>query len=196
MNGYEELSKYCKKLYEKGLAPGCSGNASIRKNSFVAISPSGCSLNDVTPENIIEIDFNGNVINKGKASTEKMMHIGIYKNRPDVNAIIHTHSPFLSTFALNGKGIENSALVELPYLFQNKVPLISYNPPGSEALANETAEIFKTYDVAILQNHGAIVGAKTIQEALYKYEVLEYMAQVIIQEKLLQGKLWKIMQLF
>ena len=69
------------------------------------------------------------------------------------------------------------------------VPLISYNPPGSEELANETAEIFKTYDAAILQNHGAIVGAKTIQEALYKYEVLEYMEQVIIQEKLLQGKL-------
>jgi len=189
MNGYEDLSFYCKALYNKGLAPGCSGNASIRKGSFVAISPSGCSLNDVNSENIVEIDFQGNVINQGRASTEKMMHILIYKNRADIGAIIHTHSPYLSTFALAGKAIENNAIVELPYLFQNKVPLVSYNPPGSNELATETAEIFKTYDAAILQNHGAIVGAKTIKEAFYKYEVLEYTARVIIQEKLLQGKL-------
>lgn len=189
MNGYEDLSLCCKALYEKGLAPGCSGNASIRKNAFIAISPSGCSLNDVIAENIVEIDFDGNIINKGKASTEKMMHIMIYKNRPDINAIIHTHSPFLSTFALNAQSIENSKLVELPYLFQNKVPLVSYHPPGSEELARETAEIFKTYDAALLENHGAIIGAKTIKDALYKYEVLEYMAQVIFQEKLLRDKL-------
>ena len=187
MNGYEELSLYCKKIYEKGLAPGCSGNVSIRKNSYIAITPSGVSLNDITPQNIVEIDFEGNVIGKGKASSEKFMHIEIYKQRPDVNVILHAHSPFLSTFALAGKPIEDSQIVELNYLFKNKIPLVAYNPPGSMELAQKTAETLANYDTAILQNHGAVVVAQTITDALYKYEILEYMAQVIIQEKLLRN---------
>ena len=175
-----------KKLYEKNLAPGCSGNASIRKNSHIAITPSGVSLNDVTIENIVELDFSGNTIGNGVASKEKMMHIEIYKKRPDIKAIIHTHSAFLSTFALRGIPIENSPIIELKYFFNDKVPIVGYNPPGSIELANEVAEAFTGYDAALMKNHGAIIGAKTIQEALYKYEVLEYIAQVIIQEKLLR----------
>lgn len=185
MNGYDELVDICKRAYARGLAPGCSGNASIRKTSHIAITHSGLSMNDTALDNIVELDFDGNCLNNKRASTEKNMHLAIYKNRADVNAIIHTHSPFLSTFALKGIAIENSPIVELEYLFKNKVPLVSYNPPGSIELAKETAEVLKNYDAAILKNHGAIVCAKTIQEALYKYEVLEYMAQVIIQEKLL-----------
>jgi len=187
MNNYEELCKYCKLLHERGLAPGCSGNASIRKSSHVAITPSGVSLNDITENNIVEIDFNGENISSGKASTEKMMHVNVYNNRSDINAIVHTHSPFLSTFALNGRALENSSIIELKYLFNDKVPLVSYNPPGSKELAEEVAEVLKTSDAAILQNHGAIVIAKTMQEAFYKYEVLEYTAQVIYQEQLLAG---------
>jgi len=189
MNGYQEFSEYCKLLYNKNLAPGTSGNASIRKSSHFAITPSGVSLNDITPDNIVELDFECNILGKGKPSSEKFMHAEIYKNRNDIKAIIHTHSPFLSTFALSGMPIENSSIIELKYLFNDKVPLVSYNPPGSMELAQEVAEIFKTSDVAILQNHGAIVGAKTIKEALYKYEVLEYVAQVIIQTKLFSGKM-------
>lgn len=183
MINYDDFSKYCQALYRKNLAPGCSGNASINVGSYIAITPSGLSMNDITPKNIIEIDFDGNVIGSGKASSEKIMHCLIYKNRPDIKAIIHTHSPYLSTFALKGMGIDKSPIVELKYLFNANVPLIKYNPPGSIELANGVAEAFKTSDAAIMQNHGAIVGAKNIQEAFYKYEVLEYMAQVIIQEK-------------
>jgi len=181
MNGYEELSFYCKELYKKGLAPGCSGNASIRKAAHIAITHSGISLNDVSEKNIVELDYSGNNINSGKASSEKMMHVHIYNNRNDVNAIIHTHSPFLSTFALQGLSIENSDIVELKYLFQGRVPIVPYNPPGSDELAETVADVMKNYDAAIMQHHGAIVVAKSIQEAFYKYETLEYMARVIIQ---------------
>ena len=186
MNGYEDFYKYCKLLYSKGLAPGCSGNASIRKGRYIAITPSGVSMNDICKENIVEIDFDGNVIGKGKASSEKIMHCLIYKNRSDVNAIIHTHSPFLSTLALKGVGLENSPIVELQYLFGNKVPIVGYNPPGSIELAKSVAETLKTSNAAIMQNHGAIIVAPTIKDAFYSYEVLEYTAQVYIQEKLLK----------
>ena len=186
MNGYEEFSDYCKLLYKKNLAPGCSGNASIRKNSFVAITPSGVSMNDITEKNIVEVDFDGNVIGTGKASSEKLMHCLIYKNRNDINAIIHTHSPFLSTLALKGTGIKDSPIVELKYLFNGEVPCVKYNPPGSNKLAYDVSEALKTVNAAIMQNHGAIVCAKTIKDAFYMYEVLEYTAQVFVQEKLLK----------
>ena len=119
MSNYDELRFCCKTLYDKGFAPGASGNASIKKISHIAITPSGCSLNDINDRNIVELNFEGDVIGLGKASSEKMMHVNIYKNRPDVNAIIHTHSPFLSTYALRGIGIKNSKIVELEYLFKN-----------------------------------------------------------------------------
>ena len=186
MNGYEDFSKYCKLLYDKGLAPGCSGNASIRKSSHIAITPSGVSMNDISIENIVEIDFNGNVIGKGKASSEKQMHCLIYKNRNDINAIIHTHSPFLSTLALNGISIENSPIVELKYLFGGKVPIVEYNPPGSIELAENVAEALKTSNAVLMKNHGAIVIAKSIKDAFYAYDVLEYTAQVYFQEKLIK----------
>ena len=187
MNGYEELSHYCKLLYQKGLAPGCSGNASIKKGSHIAITPSGVSMNDICTSNIVEIDFEGNVIGSGKASSEKIMHTLIYKNRPEINAIIHTHTPFLSTLALKGASIKSSPIVELQYLFGNEVPLVKYNPPGSNELAKDVSEILKTTNAAILQNHGAIVIGKNIKEAFYTYDVLEYTAQVFIQEKMLSS---------
>lgn len=186
MNGYEELKYFCKLLYDKNLAPGCSGNASIRKGSHIAITPSGVSMNDITEKNIVEMDFDGNVIGAGKASSEKYMHAQIYKNRNDINAIIHTHSAFLSTLALNGTGLKNSPIVELEYLFNNEVPIVGYNPPGSQELATEVAQTLKNTNAAILKNHGAIVIAPTIKDAFYMYEVLEYTAQVFIQEKLLK----------
>ena len=186
MNGYEEFSDYCKLLYKKNLAPGCSGNASINKGGFVAITPSGVSMNDITTKNIVEVDFDGNVIGNGKASSETLMHCLIYKNRSDVKAIIHTHSPFLSTLALKGIGIKNSPIVELKYLFSDEVPCIKYNPPGSKELAIDVSEALKTTNAVIMQNHGAIVVSKSIKEAFYTYEVLEYTAQVFVQEKLLK----------
>ena len=184
MNGYEEFSEYCRLLYKKNLAPGCSGNASINKGSFVAITPSGVSMNDITPQNIVETDFAGNVIGKGKASSETLMHCLIYKNRSDIKAIVHSHSPFLSTLALKGIGLKDSPIVELKYLFNNEVPCVKYHPPGSKELAVEVSDALKTTNAVIMQNHGAIVIAKTMQEAFYTYEVLEYTAQVFLQEKL------------
>ena len=186
MNGYEEFCHYCKLLYSKGLAPGCSGNASIKKGSHIAITASGVSMNDVSLDNIVEMDFAGNVIGHGKPSSEKMMHSLIYKNRSDVGAIIHTHSPFLSTLALKGIPLGNSSIVELKYLFGGKVPLVKYNPPGSVQLAQDVAEALKTTNAVIMQNHGAITIAPTIKEAFYMYEVLEYTARVYVQEKLLK----------
>lgn len=186
MNGYKEFSDYCKLLYKKGLAPGCSGNASINKGSFVAITPSGISMNDITPENIVETDLNGNVIGNGKASSETLMHCLIYKSRSDVKAIIHSHSPFLSTLALKSIGISNSPIVELKYIFNNEVPCIKYNPPGSKELAIGVSEALKQTNAVIMQNHGAIVVGKSIKDAYYLYELLEYMAQVFVQEKLLK----------
>ncbi|MCR4880706.1 MAG: class II aldolase/adducin family protein [bacterium] len=187
MNGYKEFSQYCKLLYQKGLAPGCSGNASINKGSHIAITPSGVSMNDICEDNIVEMDFDGNVIGKGKASSEKIMHSLIYKNRPDIKAIIHTHSPFLSTLALKRIGLKDSPIVELKYLFGNEVPLVKYNPPGSNELALGVSEALKTTNAAIMQNHGAIVIAKNIQDAFYTYEVLEYTAQVFVQEKMISS---------
>jgi len=194
MKNYEEFCDFCHILYNKNLAPGRSGNASINIGSHIVITPTGKSFNDISIQNIVEMDFEGKPLNNKTPSNEKFMHTEIYKKRKDIFAIIHSHSPFLSTFALLGKEISDSNIVELNYLFKGKVPVIKFCPVGSKELALAVSKTLENYDAAILENHGAIVIANNIQNALYKYETLEYMAQVIFQASMLGAKLWKLMQ--
>ena len=92
----DEIISVSNEIYEKGLVSGKSGNISKRiktsNGDVVAITPTLKSLSDLNEEDIILVDMEGNVLTNGKPSSEVNMHLGIYKNRSDVNAIVHTHS--------------------------------------------------------------------------------------------------------
>jgi L-fuculose-phosphate aldolase len=163
----DEIISVSNEIYEKGLVSGKSGNISKRiktsNGDVVAITPTLKSLSDLNEEDIILVDMEGNVLTNGKPSSEVNMHLGIYKNRSDVNAIVHTHSTYATGFAFSSKRLkrlEGFGDINNKYLAQ-----VGYEKPGSDELAKIVSENIGDEDVLILKNHGVICVADCLKEA-------------------------------
>ena len=179
-----EYGKLCgKKIY----TPGVSGNISARYKSGMLITTSGSSNGFLTKEQVVYTDFDGNSLEKGKKpSSEKFLHIEIYKRRKDINCIIHVHSPYLSSFASAGKDLMAPVMAENVFYFGG-IPLAKYALPSSKELVDNTAPLFDKYDVVLMENHGVTVVAKTMEEAYLKLEMAETYAQVVLNTYVLGG---------
>lgn len=182
-----ELIKYGDIIDSKGFSPGTSGNLSVRFEDKILITSSGSSNGDLAYEDLILIDFEGNLIEgKKKPSSEKMLHVEFYKKRPDINAIIHVHPTFLSSFAAARKALDEPVMAENVYYF-GKIPLADYGLPSSMELVNNTAKFFEKYNAILMANHGFIVGDVDLEQAYLKLELAESYAQVVLNAKLLGG---------
>lgn len=159
----EEIINISKNLFDKGLVSGKAGNVSARFGDAVAITPTLKSLGDLEEKDIVLVDLNGNVLTNGKPSSEVNMHLEIYKKRSDVNAIVHTHSPYATGFAFSDKRIkrfEGFGQIKNPFL-----SFIEYEKPGSDALAKKASEGIKNEDVLILKRHGVLCVGDSLTEA-------------------------------
>ncbi len=182
-----EIIEYGRLCGVKNFTPGTSGNISARFGDKVVITSSGSANGYLNTDEFSVIDFNGNVIEgHPKPSSEKMMHIEIYKKRPDINYIIHVHPIYLSSFATCNKALDEPLMPEIVYYY-GQIPLAEYGLPSSMDLAEKTAKHFDKYDAVLMANHGFIVGDKTIKEAYLKLEMAESYAQVVINTKILGG---------
>lgn len=184
----KELVKIVKKLGKNRLLPGTSGNVSIRHNdNKILLTSSGSSSAFITYDDIILTDLEGNIIEEThkKPTSEIGIHTLIYKKRPDINAIIHSHSSALSAFAVTHKHLSH-ILAENIYYFKN-VPFVPYFKPGSYELATNTAACFEKKDVnaCFLSNHGFVLGAKSIKDAYNMTIMAENIAQIEINAHIL-----------
>ena len=186
-----EIIKYGDIIDCKNFSPGTSGNISVRYGDKILITASGASNGDLAYEDIVVIDFKGNVVessNKGskKASSEKMLHVEFYKMRKDINAVIHVHPPFLSSFAAARKSLEEPVMAENVFYF-GKIPLADYALPSSLDLVDYTAKHFDKYNAVLMANHGFVVGDVDLKQAYLKLELAESYAQIVLNAKLLGG---------
>ncbi len=182
-----EIIEYGKLAGIKNFTPGYSGNMSARYNDKILITSSGSANGYLVEDELVLMDFEGNLVEGDKKpSSEKMLHVEFYKQRPDVNYIIHVHSPFLSTFACCRIPLDEPVMAENVFYF-GQIPLADYGLPSSFDLVEKTAKYFKDYDAVIMANHGFIVGDKTIKDAFLKLELAESYAQVVFNTKLLGG---------
>ena len=162
-----EIINVSNEIYNKGLVSGKAGNISKRikasTGDIVAITPTLKSLSDLKEEDIVLVDMDGNLLTKGKPSSEVGMHLEIYKKRDDVNAIVHTHSTYATGFAFSNKNLkrlEGVGEIKNPY-----VASIEYAKPGTVELAKNAGEDIKNEDVLILKNHGVICVSDDLNEA-------------------------------
>jgi L-fuculose-phosphate aldolase len=159
-----EIIDVTNEIYDKGLVSGKAGNISARFGDVVAITPTMTSLSNLDEEDIVLVDMDGNVLTKGKPSSEVNMHLEIYKKRPDVKAIVHTHSPYATGFAFSNKKLkrlEGFGEIKTPYLSD-----IEYEKPGTDELARSASEGIGDEDVLILKNHGVICVSDSLKEAM------------------------------
>lgn len=188
-----EIIKYGDMIDTKGFSPGTSGNISVRYEDKIVITASGVSNGNLGYEDLVLIDLGGKCVDKcsdsssdKKASSEKMLHVEFYRKRPDINAIIHVHPPFLSSFAAARKSLEEPVMAENVYYF-GKIPLADYALPSSAKLVNNTAKYFDKYNAVLMANHGFIVGDANLTQAYLKLELAESYAQVVLNATLLGG---------
>ena len=162
-----EIIGISNEIYDKGLVSGKSGNISARfkgeNGDIIAITPTLKSLSNLHEEDIVLVDMNGNVLTRGVPSSEVNMHIEIYRKRPDVNGIVHTHSPYATGFAHSTKRIrrlEGFGAIKSEYMAE-----IEYEKPGSDELAKSASEGLGNEDVLILKKHGVVCVADSLKEA-------------------------------
>lgn len=177
-----KIVNFAKRIYDKGFVSAYDGNISIRNDdkSFFITRTAKCK-GELSLEDIVAIDFNGNIITgEYKPSTEYKIHSIFYQNRKDVNAIIHAHPIYSSVLAIiNIDRIETEIFPEV-YLNIGEVGICEYQTPSTKELADSLLK-FIDKNVIILQNHGIVVVGKTIDEAYYRLEKFEHFAQIYIE---------------
>ena len=182
-----EILYWSKRLYQKGMSPAKSGNISVRTKKGIYISASGTCLNDMDENDIILIDYSGNVIEGNKKpSSEKIMHSEIYTQRDDINAIIHCHCPVITAFAVAGAEISKPILPDFALMY-DKIPLIPFFCPSTIELADAVGKAFESKHVALLKNHGIVLGSDTLQNAFYELELIRAYCETYFGAEVLGG---------
>lgn len=173
----QDLADIGRLLYEKRLTIASGGNMSVRSEGSMLITPSGVCKGMLSAEDIIEIDISsGEIIGKGKPSIETPFHLGIYRSRPDVNAVIHCHPVSCTVLAIQTKDLRTNLTPESLMILGKDVPMIPYDTPGSDGLAEKLISVMGSNTACIMQNHGALVVGKSLMDAFFRMETLEYIA--------------------
>lgn len=179
-----DLVLACRRAYERNMVVAHGGNASIKTGSGIIITPAGSSLGDLRLKDIVLIDFEGRLVGgQGEPSFEKELHLEIYRNRKDIRAAIHTHSPLAISFGMAGRRI--APLTPEAKNLLKDVPLLSYREPGSMELAQEVARYIKDHDIVLLERHGVVAVGRNIKDALYLVELLEEQARIYLFARIL-----------
>jgi L-fuculose-phosphate aldolase len=172
----KEVVTFMRRLYRQKLTTSLGGNISIRIKDNVFITPSQKDKATLSPEDIIVLNLYEELTNTElKPSMEYKFHIAIYKERNDINAIIHAH-PFWGTWLAITHIKPNVYLTDEAFYTIRNVALCNYALMGSEELSNEIKKNIKTADILILKNHGIVSTGKDLCTAIERIEVLENIA--------------------
>ncbi len=172
------------RMISSRLTTGTGGNLSIfnRDENLVAIKPSGMPYQTMQPEDVVIVNLEGETVDgRLKPSSEIRFHLSIYKARPDVNAILHSHQVYATTIAC--LGVELPAVHYLVAWCGDKVPLASYATFGTQALSDNILSVLGDYKACLLENHGLVTMGATLDEAFDIAEELELVSQIYIQAK-------------
>jgi L-ribulose-5-phosphate 4-epimerase len=168
-------------LPRNNLVTWTSGNISGRdpETGLVAIKPSGVMYPDLTPESMVVLDLKGNIVEGTlKPSSDTATHLYIYQQRPDVNGIVHTHSPFATAFAAVGKPIP-PVLTAICDEFGGEIPIGGFAPIGDEAIGQEVVGAIGKSPAILLQNHGVFTLGKDPKAAVKAAVMVEDAARTV-----------------
>ena len=184
------VAETAREMASLGLVTGTSGNVSARLASgdgspLLAITPSGARCGSMTEEDIVVVDFDvEQVEGDGAPSSETLAHVAVYRARPDVNAVIHTHPLFGSVAAVAGRDIP-PIVDEMTIALGGPVRVSEYAFPGSEEMARAVCEALGERNAALVRSHGAVGVGRTLREALDACVLTERVAQVFLYASLL-----------
>ncbi|MBN2083758.1 MAG: L-ribulose-5-phosphate 4-epimerase [Anaerolineales bacterium] len=176
-----EVCRWNQELPRNGLVAWTSGNVSARdaKTGLIVIKPSGVVYEALTPENMVVVDADGKRIEgKLNPSVDTPTHLYIYKNRPDVGGIVHTHSNFATAFAAVGKPIP-AILTAICDEFGGEIPVGKFAPIGGEEIGREVVRAIGASPAILMQNHGVFTVGKDAGAAVKAAVMVEDIARTV-----------------
>jgi len=171
-----------KKMASEKLTIGTWGNISVRdsEEGYIFVTPSGMEYDSCTCADIVVFDKEGNwAEGERRPTTEKNLHIMIYRQRKDINAIIHTHPLYSMTFAVAGQPVP-AVTEEFAQIVGYEVKCAGYALPGTDELAQKTVDSLGQNNAVLLENHGAVCVGDNMAKAFRVAEVLEKTAHILI----------------
>jgi L-fuculose-phosphate aldolase len=180
----EQICDIGRRLYAKGFAAANDGNISIRLNDKELLcTPTMVSKGFLKPEDICKVDYDGKQLaGTRKRSSEILLHLGVYKNRPDVNAVVHCHPPHATAFAVAREPIPKCILPEVE-VFLGEVPIAPYATPGDQRLPNTIIPYVKDCNTILLANHGTVSWGPTLELAYFNTEIIDAYCRILILAK-------------
>jgi L-fuculose-phosphate aldolase len=168
-----------RRMYARGYVASNDGNISIRlDDATILTTPKSVSKGFMTPDMMVVVDLDGKKIRGTRdASSELLMHLEVYKNRPDARAVVHAHPPVATGFAVAGIPLDRAVLAEVVTTL-GSIPIAEYGTPSTPELPAAVRKYVKAHDGLLLANHGALTIGPDVYAAYYKMETIEHFAKI------------------
>lgn len=177
----EELVRFGKLIHEKAFVSAMDGNLSVRlDDGTVLATPTSISKGAMRPEDMVQVDMQGRRLAGDRdVSSEIAMHLTIYRQRPDIGAVVHAHPVTATGFASAGLALDQPVCSEL-VITLGAVPLAEYATTGTPALSDSLLPYVFDYDAILLANHGAVTYGACLEQAYLKMEAVEHFAKIML----------------
>ena len=193
MSIQSQLVQTAQRAYREKMFAATSGNLSVfdRESGKIYITPGSFPYEEMTPEDIMAIDLNGNILEgKHSPSSEWRMHAAIYRADKRVNAIVHTHSPYATAFAINHMRIP-AVLYEMVFFLGGDIPVAEGAIPGTPEVGENCVPVLKERNGCLMANHGALTVGDTLDRAYTRAVYIEDAAKAY-SIALTHGKTYEI----
>ncbi len=175
----EQMVDIGRKLYDRKYIVANEGNISVKIDDWrILTTPAGICKGDMLTDDLVITDLGGTRLEgHRKPSSELPMHLTVYRERPQVLAVVHAHPPISTGFSVAGIPLDPALMAEVVVLL-GCVPLAEYGTPSTTELAEVVGRYIRDYDALLLANHGALTIGKDLLDAYFKMETLEHYAEI------------------
>jgi len=182
----KDIVEVGRRMYARHFISGGDGNISVlREDGVIMATPTGMSKGFLEPDDIVITDLDGKKIQgKREPSSELLMHLSCYRNRPDIRSVVHAHPPVCTGFAVAGIPLDTALLAEVIVAF-GCIPIAPYGTPSTVELATSVDEYIKKHDALLLANHGALTVGDELYSTYFKMETLEHFAKINLVSRML-----------
>ena len=175
-----------RRMYARGYTASNDGNLSARLDARrLMMTPKGVCKGFMTPDMMCITDLDGRKLQGDRdPSSEMLMHLEVYRQRPDAQAVVHAHPPTATGFAVAGIPLDRAVLAEVVTTL-GSVPIAQYATPSTQELPDAVRRYIKAHDGMLLANHGALTVGSDVYAAYYKMETIEHFAKISLVARLL-----------
>jgi L-fuculose-phosphate aldolase len=175
-----------RRMYARGYTASNDGNISVRlATDRLLMTPKSVCKGFMTPDMMCVTDLDGRKLQGDRdPSSEMLMHLEVYRQRPDVRAVVHAHPPIATGFAVAGIPLTRAVLAEVLTTL-GSIPIAEYATPSTQELPDAVRKYITAHDGMLLANHGALTVGGDLYSAYYKMETIEHFAKISLVARLL-----------